>query len=404
MHRSLLFIFTFLFIVNAWPDDLYWDLNDVSYLYQIPTGPTGDLDHLLSPQNIGTHGTLLPKAVFDRLPTLDNAGNGNETVYNQSLRVVSVRVDPCPRLEKPCQPEVRMVWQPLWRDRYSQQWTSRDAAAHSFYSLTQSDFEKLKERLWQLKIQNLQYDVNTQYLPLNVHPGLLNSQTKKEFNKSLNQIWLSFCGENNLKQLTFMSLLVPTRWWRFGSFSLADTTNPKWKRDLIPRLNGADFIDIFNTASESTESSQPKRGLEMDGMFNSLPEKYPESDNIFSLISQSYRFNDERDLPVFKTKLAAVDRFKNPNITHSKNLDCASCHFADASQFYAQKRFPELKSFSSVEAFTNPNPKRYNLANTTISISSTRVVRAFGYFETSPAINQRTIHDSAQSAEGMNTQ
>ena len=376
-----------------------WNLNDVSYLFPIPNGEASQSIQLLKTTDSGMKGSLMPQEIYQQIPTLLNAGKGNPTLYKEALRVVSFRFDPCPAGNSKCQPELRLVWQPIEYDTRYNKWLTRDATVHSFYSLSDKQFKSVKEKLWDLKRANEAQGVSTHKVPLGVHPALVNSVTYKTTNKQLQEILVSTCGEKNLFKVTFMSLLVPTRWWRFGGFEKSD--QGQWARFVIPRLESALDEDLFNVAlEEGTLLHKP--GKEMDAIFNILPEDYPEKDNIFALINKSYRKNDDNDYMVFKEKLGAIERFRNPYKTHAKNLDCASCHYADASKYYALKRFPQLAGEDAFDRFINPNPNIYELKNTTIADKATRVVRAFGYFVDQPAVNQRVINDSAVSAEWLN--
>jgi|GEM_PF-2050626 len=390
------FILAVFFIIGTNVNGAEWNILDVSYLLTLPKNNEVTNDEMVSPKTKGKLGTLVNFDLYNRLPPLDNAGNGQQTMYDKDLKLVGVRVDPCPNTqeEKKCSPEVRLVWQPIVYDIDDKKWTASDASLHTFYSLSKNEFSLLAKDLWNLKLENQKMGVDTSKSPLNIHPALFKSS---KFFPSLKNIILSYCGEKNLKKLTFMSLLTRNVWWRFGGIELK---KGKWEVVIVPRVNLA-FIDIFNSAFEE---NPPKNnpGKAMDGIFNIFPDDYPSEDNIFSLINNYERFNDERDLPVFKTKLSAVDRFMNPLKTNPTNLDCASCHFADNAKFYAESRFPELKGFQSKDAFKNPNTAIYNVSNQTIGNKGTRLVRAFGYFYELPSINQRVIHDSVDSAEWMN--
>lgn len=390
----------FLYQSKALAITAQWNLNDVSYLFKIPHHASENTSSLLSPFSSGSKGELLPLKSFKKLPTLNNAGNGMERAYKEELKVISVRIDPCPNTfeASQCQPEVRLVWQPLELDQDTQTWFAQDAAVHTFYKLSADQFRQLKEQLWQLKIKNESYQISTHYKALNIHPALENPTTASVFQNAMNKIILTHCGEQNLVKVTFMSLLTPNVWWRFGGIVPAAE---RWNNIKIPRLITT-FQDIFNSAFESV-SMIHNPGVEMDAIFNIHPDNYPKNDNIFEVINKGYRYNDDRDLPVFKEKLDAVERFRNPHYTNPNTLDCASCHYADATKFYSEKRFESLRNFNSYYAFKNPNKNLFNIENTTISKTATRVVRAFGYFNNEPAINQRVINDSAESANWMNT-
>lgn len=376
-----------------------WNLNDVSYLFKIPQSLSETSSHLLSPTTKGLKGELLPSHVFRNLPPVLNSGDSNGKLYTESLKVVSVRVDPCPDLEiTKCSPEIRMVWQPVQKDSYSKKWMTRDGAVHTFYRLSKAEFKIFKAELWKLKKENMTSGISTDKKPLGVHPAFISKKTNHLFTKKLTSALLEHCGEKNFEKITFMSLLVPTRWWRFGSFEKNESNT--WKSPVIPRLNDK-IEDLFNTAMEPTGSmSIPAYG--MDSMINILPVDYPKEDKIFEIISDGYRFNDDRDLPIFKVKLGAVDRFRNPHKTNPNTLNCSSCHYADAAKTYSERRFESLKGFETKDAYQNPDKSRFDLTNNTIAPKSSRIVRAFGYFAQFPAINQRVINDSAESAIWMN--
>ena len=386
--------------INSWAHSNKWNLNDVSYLFSIPSLDSETPDPLLGLNSQTPRGeVLMPKAIYEKIPTILNAGKGNPSLH-PLFKVVAVRIDPCPSLvEADCQPEMRMVWQAIEKDFYTKKWTARDGAMHSFYALSLPEFAQLKKELWAFKIENQDRGITTLKKPLNVHPAMADKKWGAVNNDHLKNIFLKYSGESRLKKVTFMSLLVPTRWWRFGSFVLDE--KGQWAAEEIPRLGGAITEDLFNT----TNGGDPADFMttKMDGAINSLPESYPERDNLMPMINKSYRSADEKDLPVFKDKLHAVARFRNPHQTNPSNLDCVSCHFADASKLYAVTRFPELHFYKSKYSYKNPNEKIFNLENTTIAPKSTKIVRAFGYFEHLPAINQRTINDSAVSAHWLNT-
>lgn len=195
-----------------------------------------------------------------------------------------------------------------------------------------------------------------------------------------------------------MSLLTANVWWRFGGFTLAK--NKTWTPIEIPRIKMTSQ-DIFNSAIEEYPPIL-NPGTAMDAVINVLPPDYPEEDDLLPVINNGFRSNDDSDRDVFLNKISAIDRFRNPRQTNPETLDCATCHFADASRYYIGTRFADLKGVSSPFIFANPNNKIFNLENSTIATSATRIVRAFGYFGDQPAVNQRAINDSAESAHWLN--
>jgi hypothetical protein len=394
-----LFSFLVLLAQPAAAAKMQWNLNDVSYLFALPQGDAQAALDLLGPREQSGSGPLLPKHLYSRIPTLLLGGNGNETLYNIALRVVAARIDPCPGLDADaCSPEIRLVWQPVEFDQYSKKWLARDAAVHCFYSLPAEAFESLKQDLWKLKLELANAGVDTKQQALFVHPALQNEATAKLFNPTIQQILLKYTGRHNLDKITFVALMTPKQWWRFGAFE--KTPDGQWRTADIPRLD-LQTVDIFNVAVEDGVGLGNEAGI--DAIFNIFPEEYPEDDNIFAVINKGFRFNDARDRAVFESKLDPIARFRNPHRSNTDTLDCASCHYADATREYISKRFPELGNFSSPEQYPNPAADIYNLANRTVAATSGRNVRAFGFFDDQPVISQRTINESAAVADWLNS-
>lgn len=377
-----------------------WNLNDVSYLYPIPKNTLETTENLLKPGDSGPYGGLLPQSVFEMVPTLNNGGSGQIQAYEHELKVVGLRIDPCPNsfIPSECSPEIRLVWQLVSIDEDTKAWTTQDATVHSFYKLSSADFEVVKRSLYQLKMSNAALEVSTELQPLGIHPAFLNPATRVGFTRTLNDLIRSHCGEQNLVKVTFMRLLTPNIWWRFGG--IVKNQAKQWVPVGIPRLT-INFQDIFNSAPE-TASQVNFPGKEMDAIFNILPGNYPAEDDLTTVINHGFRADDETDREDFTQKISAVERFQNPRFTNPNNLDCASCHFADSTRFYINTRFPDLALWQTKYNFVNPNKGSYDLSNSTIVPRATRAIRAFGYFGDQPAINQRVIHDSAESAEWLN--
>ena len=376
-----------------------WNLNDVSYLFALPEGNAQVSVNLLGPQDRTGSGPLLPRKLYEKLPTLLTDGAGNETLYKKALRVVGARIDPCPNMETTaCSPELRLIWQPVEYDEFARKWLARDAAVHSFYRLSSSDLALLKQDLWSLKKKFAALGVDTRLKALDIHPALKDEHTAESFNLDIQHTLLKYTSHSKLDKFTYVALLVPKRWWRFGIFE--KNRNGDWQTPSIPRLE-TPTEDIFNVAVHDGIGLGPEKGV--DAVFNVLPEDYPAEDNIFPVINKGYRFNDARDQTVFRGKLDVIARFQNPHQTNANNLDCASCHYADATKYYMANRFPDLNQAISPQRYENPAPAVFNLENKSVAPRSARNVRAFGFFQDKPVISQRTINESAVAAHWLNT-
>ncbi len=365
-----------------------WNLCDVSLLFPLDA-------KLLSPADSGSNGPLLSRALFDRVPPLTDTGVSRNEIYQNQLKLVSIRIDPCPNTfdERLCSPEIRLIWQPVTKDEQTKEWIGEDATLHSFYAISKSEFQEFKVALMKWKMANEQDGLSTSLMPLGVHPAL-GRGPKRE---ALQSLLLKTVGEKNIYKLTFMSLLTRNVWWRFGGIEKNGGT---WARVKIPRITSP-FQDIFNSALEEN-APENNSGLKMNTDITLDIQDYPLEDNLLYLTSEGFRYNDERDQKVFFEKLSAIDRFRNPMKTNPTTLDCASCHYADNAKFYAESQFPSLKNIQTKDAFINPDKTLFDLENKTIGPKGTRLVRAFGYFQEKPSIGQRTINDSAMSADWMN--
>ncbi|MCB0357569.1 MAG: hypothetical protein KDD40_11205, partial [Bdellovibrionales bacterium] len=230
----LILIMQFVFLPMSRAAHL-WNLNDVSILFPLPNESVKAID-LIAPYEQSGLGSLISQDVYQMVPPLINADLSNQEMFHQSLHAVSLRFDPCPSDENNiCYPEVRIVWQPLMYDKKSQQWTGRDATLHSFYRLNEQQFNSVKSQLWKLKLANEKLGITTNLLPLNIHPAFQNQLTQSKFLNGVKELILEHCGSQNLFKLTFMSLLVPSRWWRFGSF--VKDVNNNWQDENIPRID-----------------------------------------------------------------------------------------------------------------------------------------------------------------------
>lgn len=170
-----------------------WNLNDVSYLYPLPAESELESFSWLSPKSTGKKNQLLPLESFQRLPSLNSGGSGQMTMYDHQLKVVGVRIDPCPGTHitgVSCDPEIRHVWQPILNDQFANRIMTTDLAIHTFYKLSSMELKALAGNLKTLKSDLAKLAVNTDRKPLNIHPGFANAKTRDLIMKRLNEIVL----------------------------------------------------------------------------------------------------------------------------------------------------------------------------------------------------------------------
>ena len=389
--KNLILIATFL-TSSAIAQTPNWELNDVSYLMSLPT--TSDSSNfLLKPSSRGIHGTLLPTTHESFLKDIVTDLYDSPDNDFQVLRAVAMRVDPCFQFKADptvkCASVLRIVWQPLNLKTL----TTYDAAVHTFYKLTDLEFKALKTKLQDLKKKNLTLGITTEARPLNIHPAFENSSRRNTFNSDLQKIILSTVGEKKLVRFTVMKQMTRDLWWQFLG---REKVGPIWKDMQIPRLREGDTtIDFFND-----EFTMP---LGMRGSYTPSDRKFT-SDDLTELIRGPDIKNDEYDIKALKSGLKAINRIENPRIHAPATMDCMHCHITEPTRVWAEHVAPKLvKQFQTTEGlYVQTFGRKHNLSNPTVSKKNNKSLRAFGYFGSTPSINQRTINESAAVAEDLN--
>lgn len=359
---------------------LNWDLNDVTYLMPLPQ--TADQENL-----IDWSESLLPTQILQELPRLTpGAELGTVT---RTIKVFGVRVDPCFQANPmaPCQAQVRFVWQPLVIGVQGRA-TTQDAAYHSFYNLTDSQFQNLLQALQAWKSRFVTNATRTNGLALQVHPILASSpQALTEFNRLI----LSHLQSAKLSRATAMVLRGGGNMWAFTGLDLSTAQDGSTLLIpiRIPRLTQA--------AQTFVNQAVPFDSFEESAI---VPSPVQVEDNFgdFVKLAKKNHFLTEAEL---NQALKSAAKFENPRFFNSENLDCMSCHLAQPVRTWTEPEFAKKNPVAPVFAETYTNP-RHNLENTTTELLNTGQLRGLGYFGWNAVISQRVIHDSAEVADQLN--
>lgn len=356
-----------------------WNLNDVSYLLPLP-GKIGQ-DSLIRLETLGGKGRVLPKTSVDQLPPLVMSVGRQET--DQALRVVSIRLDPCFVTTAPerCEKQIRFVWQPILKNSSGSVQTE-DAALHSFYVLTDSEFSSL---LSDLQVWKKKFQIKTEGLPLQVLPALLAPMANNPALMELQNVFLKYVGESNLTKLTAMVLRGGADMWVFMQFDIIDG---KLVQQPIARLNGKMTQAFVNQVGQAKNF----------GRVFVTPEPatldYPKT-----ILSPSEELGPEQD-PKIQSEYEILNRLEDPTKFHANNMDCVSCHIAQPAKQWAQREKSHL-NLQDLWANSLFQSARHNLQNTSPGLWHTQMIRGFGYFGSRPAISQRVINESAAVADSL---
>lgn len=356
-----------------------WDLNDVSYLMPLPTSIYSD--HMLHLESTGARGVLLPAKFLSSIPPLTVINTQDETA--KALRVIAVRIDPCFPLPTPqsCQRQIRLIWQPLEvgpRNRVQ----VTDASLHSFYLLNETDFKNLMNDLsaWKSK-----FKIQTQGLPLQIHPAWSRDGDNSVALAEFNGIVLKYAGLQNLMRVTAMVLRGTGDMWAFQGFTV---NQGKLELMRIPRIDR--FAQVF------VNQAMPSDHFE-NGQINPAPAG---DDTLNNVITDSGKFNSGFE-DLLRKELRAMYRIEDPKSFNPENTDCVSCHVSQPARQWIMANRTDLGIDNIWLNFSYKNA-RYNLSNQSANLGNTQIIRAFGYFNSDVAISQRVINESAEVADSLN--
>lgn len=345
-----------------------FDLNDVSFLFPLPSGPAARGD-LLGIASSGARGELLPLALFDQLPA---PLSSFRDVAPAELRVVAARVDPCfvSAPGGPCRAQLRLVVQPLRPD--AEPTRADDAAVHLFYDLGEPGLAELVAALDELR--GLAAG-RTRCRPLGVHPVMAVEGLTGPYALRLRQAILDAAGATNLARIAIMQLQQPGSVWRFHGF---DVVNGELERFAVPRTGGGE-----SQAFSLSDTEVGRAFLD--------PEPSP------GLIPLLFDPAAIRAAPA--TTLAAAGgeavAIEDPRRRDTTDTDCVSCHLSQRA----------LHNALAVRDFRPDGEPPYANPGHDLSRPDDRLgagsQRAFGYFDGAASITPRAVHESAEVADAL---
>ncbi|NUO54465.1 MAG: hypothetical protein HOV80_36945 [Polyangiaceae bacterium] len=338
-------------------------MTDLSILFPLPE-TSAELGGLIAASDQGASGVVLPTAVFDQMPQLSFSFNDKPSEY-AGLRAVSARLDPCFDIAGQCNPQLRLVFQPIAQGDGEP--VAADAAVHVFYSLSDAEFTGL------LGAMTRAQSAEDASGPLTVHPAMAREGLAGPAAQSIKEAMLVFAGEERLVRATFMQLGGQGNVWEFGGFEIAAGT-------LTPLAiaGGAEVSQRFE-----------------NNAFHDLPNFYgavvpviPPDD--FSVFYESDTAGTMTDDDLRDAYTSAL-RTENPTLHSADSVACVQCHTANAAIDWADRSTDlELEAisarFTSDHDLTQPS---------TIFADRTMTVRAFGYQDRVVAVSRRTIFETA---------
>jgi hypothetical protein len=349
---------------------------DVTIIYPLPAA--AELDALMKAGDVGLGGALLTAVAFDggRVPEVDARDPlGDDAARLAALRVVAIRVDPCPGTVVPppegatCAPELRLVFQSLKVS--GAEISARDGAVHAFYALGPTAFDALARGLRAIRTEQ----AGDPPVPLDVHPLLRAQGPGGAYGQRLRALVLAHAGTGNLVRVTHFrrdAVSVPS--WQFALRELGAGT---WQDRTIPTtaVSQQGVVTISGGAWTATVtpavtvSDDPTRALD-----TTSPER--------------------------QTAFSALVRVLNPRAHSNQSIDCASCHIAPDIAIFLRST-ASLKVEDDPQRFQSSYPLDAVLKDTGEAIGFQNL-HMVSYAGRTLSLSARTVNETAAVLELIN--
>lgn len=339
-------------------------MTDLSILFPFPTS-AAERDLLIAADDVGGSGEVLPFALFEAAADLSIYFEDDAAEY-AALRVVAARIDPCFRAspEMACRPQLRVVLQPI---EDQQGLFAVDAALHVFYELEDAELTGLLGAV--TRAQSAEDAAG----PLRVHPAMAREGLEGDAAQTVRSAMLAVMGVERLSRMTFMQLGGQANVWIFGGFDRVDG-------QMIPLSivgSGATTQTFDNNAVPDLQDFHG--GVE--------PILQPDDLSLFYESDTARNLSDDDLWPAYESAL----RVQNPTVHTSESVSCVACHTANAAIEWAHR---------NTDLASRPSPARFEndvdlTPPSSVFGEESRTVRAFGYQDTTPAVSNRTIFETA---------
>lgn len=351
-------------------------LNDVSVLAPLP--PSQDAEGWLSATSAGAMGELLPRAVFDAIPTFPvNTANALNYAF---MRVLGIRFDGCHKAtsDDSCHAQVRMVMQPVNFDG-----EARDSALHLFYSLSDTQFAGAVTRLRAMRALAPEQTVDA---ALSVSPALAAQGMGGRYAQALHSLVLELCGEQNLTRMTFFLRAPPNQeTWFFGGFERKDSA----LETMNIRGVGAGNQRVIRVDDNGAET-----GYSYDISPSPI---VPEDGRALLSTKAAAAANTELRATTFASYL----RLENPRLYTPDEAACAGCHISAYIVGESQRVFGLSPSGFPDAQFASKHLIGPKADRQTESGAQRSSLRAFGYFESTAMVAPRTVNETAAVLEDI---
>lgn len=351
------------------------EMNDISVLLPLPKS-TQEKDELIRPSTQGLGGEILGENAYSKVPSL--VFGENRKTRAQNVFALGMRIDPCFQEgsgQQICQKQIRIVWQPI-TDNFS----TIDAAYHSFYSLDEAQFRGLMGEMRELSKERGNRDGEALF----IHPTISKEGLTGNYWKKMKQIILRYAGARNLSRLTVMTVsrekVENGKAWTFEGVNLANSKSSRVQATKMKMHGSQDYFQGFML-----------RGNDLNKFSYRFIPRFNGASVVkrFLVNSDHFKKSPDGDLGL----ALELVKLSNPRLNNPGTTDCMSCHTAKSIQDDMTEHNSDFLSDASVTERIFKS--RHNLSNLTPVKVSANNLRAFGYFQTQPILSQRVINETA---------
>jgi len=375
-------------------------MNDVSILFPVVSDGGATSIGLLAASASGARGTLLPEALYQAVGTVIGStfvgpvapGSVGVAEY-ADLHVVAMRIDPCFASTAPdphgggCLNQLRLIFQEVTLSQGDE--VTTDSALHVFYALSRAELEQFVRSVIALRLQvHGAGDLG----PLAPHPLLVSGGENGAFASGLRALILAHAGAQNLTRVTRLDANDEVFAWTFNGFDVSNADAVAFTPMVIPTLPDAGTTQLFVRNFGTNQ--------DMQGQFE--PETTA-SDDLAPLANATVAAG--LDAAGRQRAFDALVKVENPADFTPNTIDCASCHLATPTEVYNAGPTYGLSESGNANLFV-PDARFVSNAEMALTLdpASPFNVHAFSYTnEDSPAINQRTVNETAAIVAYLNT-
>jgi hypothetical protein len=358
-------------------------MNDVSILFPLTGAPSS----YLTPSAAGRGGVLLPPQLYDAVEGIGSASPSEQRAAYADLRVVAMRLDPCFASLDPdphgngCTSQLRLVFQEVTAT--GGKTTAADSGLHVFYAISRDDLIAMVGQIQALREASAPGERLGGLAP---HPIIVREGLDGPMAAGVRDAILQYAGAGEITRVTSFSL-GNTNLWDFFAFDVADPLAPTVSFRSVPTIEPG-LSPVFQRGDGMGADTSDT----VDGEFAPVTSSADGFAPLANETTAAAMTSDAR-----KAAFDGLVRVDHPAKNSPETIDCATCHLATpvsamiAEPLYGLVERDDPDAFHADGTFVLPG----EMTPTFLHGDRPFNLHAFSYVGADPAINQRTVNETA---------